>query len=137
MKFSRRSTYGLRAMARLAKNWEKDKISLAEISRQENISKKYLEQIFTSLKKAQLVKADKGHYGGYMLARDPKKISTLEIIEALEGKIGSSPCLGTEGNVVCKKGADCGVAPLFVKIQKDTRKVLEKIFLSEVEKVHK
>ena len=60
MKFTKRSTYGLRAMARLAKYWDKGNVSLPKISEQENISEKYLEQIFSKLKRAKLVESEKG-----------------------------------------------------------------------------
>ena len=136
MKFSKRSRYGLRAMAQLTKHWKEKVISLTEISRQENISKKYLEHIFADLKKAKLVESGRGHYGGYKLAQDPQKISVLEIVEAIEGKISPSNCLEGDGNVLCGSSSNCGVVPLLVKIQNEVKKILKETSLSDIEKNH-
>lgn len=136
MKFSKRSTYGLRAMARLAKYWDVEFISLTELSIKEGISKKYLEQIFVGLKKAGLIESGKGKQGGYRLLRKPKDISAAEIIEALEEGISPSGCLSGEGELICKKGEGCGVVKLLVEIQKNTRDVLSKTSLKDIAKNH-
>lgn len=137
MKFSKRSTYGLRAMARLAKYWEMEFISLTEISLREGISKKYLEQIFLKLKKAKLVESGKGKQGGYRLVQKPEEISVAEIIEALEGGISPSNCLGSDGKFVCKKGEGCGVVKLLAEIQKSVKGILAATSLRDIEKNHK
>jgi Rrf2 family protein len=80
MKFSTKTTYGLRALIALANNWPNKSLSLNQIAKNENISLKYLEKIFATLKQAKLIKAEKGVAGGYKLAKAPSAISTYEII---------------------------------------------------------
>jgi len=139
MKFSKHTTYGLRAMIQLTKEADLNNefISLAEISRKEGISKKYLEQIFIKLKKADLVKASQGKQGGYKLAKSPEKINIEEIIVALEGEISPSSCLSGKGQPICEKGGRCGVVLLLMKIQKNVKDILQKTSLRELERCHK
>jgi Rrf2 family protein len=59
-------------------------LTVISLSEQLGISKIYLEQVFSLLKKAQLVRSIKGAQGGYRLARPPQEISALEVLTALE-----------------------------------------------------
>lgn len=90
MKLSAKSRYAIRAMIYLAMhNRDGQHISLKEISEKEDISIKYLEQIFTVLRKENMVKSIKGSYGGYSLACDRNKITIGGIVRAVEGEIYS------------------------------------------------
>ncbi len=90
MATTKKSKYGLRALVYMACNPEK-KFSVKEISEKEDISKRYLEQIFLTLKKAGLIISSKGAHGGYILARSPKEISVADILDILEDT-KESPC---------------------------------------------
>lgn len=59
-------------------------VTAAKIAGRENLSVKYLEQIFIVLRQAKLIKALKGSRGGYMIAKPPEKITVREIIDALD-----------------------------------------------------
>ena len=137
MTFSKRSTYGLRAMARLAKYWGDKSFSLSEISEEEQISKKYLEQIFIKLREAKLVESEKGKQGGYRLSRRPEEISVFEIIEALEGGVIPSGCINGDGSFTCEKSFRCGVVLLLAEIQIEVIKILKKKTLKDVERMHR
>ena len=101
MKFSTRTTYGLRAMIKLAQSWKKDSLSLPNIARAERISLAYLERLFAKLKKDNLVIAEKGVLGGYKLACPPNKITVFDIIKTLEGDMTAFHCLREDGKVYC------------------------------------
>lgn len=90
MTTTKKSKYGLRALVYMACNSER-KFSVKEISEKEDISKRYLEQIFLTLKKAGLIISSKGAQGGYVLARSPKEISVGDILNILEDT-QESPC---------------------------------------------
>ncbi|WP_028856505.1 RrF2 family transcriptional regulator [Psychrilyobacter atlanticus] len=90
MTTTKKSKYGLRALVYMACNPER-KFSVKEISEKEDISKRYLEQIFLTLKKAGLIISSKGAQGGYVLARSPKEISVGDILNILEDT-QDSPC---------------------------------------------
>jgi Rrf2 family transcriptional regulator, cysteine metabolism repressor len=85
MRISSKGRYGLAAMIDMAENYASDAcITVISLSERLGISKIYLEQVFSLLKKAELVRAIKGAQGGYKLARPPQDISALEVLTALE-----------------------------------------------------
>jgi len=85
---STKGTYAIAAMYALSKSSSQKKLmQIKEISAVTQISHGYLEQILSSLKKADLVLSIRGVNGGYRLARDSSEINVLEIVETLEGKL--------------------------------------------------
>ncbi len=62
-------------------------MQIREIAEKKGISQNYLEQLLLALKKSGLLKSQRGVNGGYLLARDPKDIPILEVLETLEGPI--------------------------------------------------
>lgn len=87
MKISTKGRYGLRAMVDIALNSSGDYIPLKLIAERENISENYLEQVFSTLRKSDLVKSTRGSQGGYFLSRDASKITVGEVLRALEGEL--------------------------------------------------
>lgn len=132
MIFSTRSTYGLRAMINLAKRQGRGSLALAQIAEQENISLKYLERLFASLKKAGLVKAELGAGGGYKLARQAKQINIYDIIKALEGKLNPFHCTGNKKKIYCGQLCDCGVTQVLSKVERAITKSLKDIKLNQL-----
>lgn len=91
MKVSTKGRYGLQAMIDLALYSQNDFLPLASIAERQDISKSYLEQVFSTLRKSGLVKSTKGAQGGYMLASDTKDITVGMILRALEGDLSVVP----------------------------------------------
>lgn len=87
MKISTKSRYGLRALLDIAQNYSGKPVPLKAIAKRQEISELYLEQIFSILKKVQLIKSVKGSHGGYLLIDHPSEISMKSVLEALEGDI--------------------------------------------------
>lgn len=87
MKLSTKGRYGLRAMIDLAANSEGEYLPLHTIAERQGISERYLEQVFSALKKAGLVKSVKGAQGGYSLSKEPEYITVKDILYTLEGDI--------------------------------------------------
>ncbi len=85
MRLSTKSRYGLRALFDMAYNSGTLPSQIKDISRRQEISPRYLEQIFQSFKKAGILKSKRGPQGGYILARKPDQITVREILEAAEG----------------------------------------------------
>ena len=85
MKVSAKGRYGLVAMTHLAQCYESElPITIMSISQKLGISKIYLEQVFSLLKRAKLVTSIKGSQGGYQLARSPREITAYDILAAIE-----------------------------------------------------
>lgn len=100
MKVSTKGRYGLRAMIDLALYSTNELIPLASIAERQDISKSYLEQVFSALRKAGLVKSIKGAQGGYTLSSDAEHITVGMILRALEGNLSVVP---TEDDVVTNR----------------------------------
>lgn len=126
MRFSTKAEYGLRAIVNLDKAGKKP-VSLALIAEKESLSLAYLERLFARLKKANLVRADKGVRGGYYLTRPAAKISVLEIVTALEGSVAPMACVEQEH---C--GCVCRIHPVWQKLYAQIKATLKKIKLSDL-----
>jgi Rrf2 family protein len=94
MRLSTKSRYGLRAMFDIAYNCGPEPSQIQDISRRQQISPRYLEQIFQNLKRAGLLKSKRGPQGGYVLARKPDEITVLEILNATEQDVLLVDCDG-------------------------------------------
>lgn len=87
MKISTKGQYGLRAMVDLAIHSTGEQIPLNSIAERQNLSVGYLEQVFSSLRKAGLVKSVKGPQGGYSLAHSASDITVGDVLRTLEGDL--------------------------------------------------
>jgi Rrf2 family transcriptional regulator, cysteine metabolism repressor len=94
LQISTRGRYGLRAMVDMALHTSEGPLPLRIIAERQAISESYLEQVFTGLRKAGLVRASRGAQGGYELSRSVKEITVGEILRALEGPIIPVHCVG-------------------------------------------
>jgi len=77
----------------LALNYGDEPVSLKSIAERQGISENYLEQLMANLRKAGLVRSIRGAYGGYLLSREPSKITVGDVLRALEGPIGLVDCV--------------------------------------------
>lgn len=85
MRLSTKSRYGLRALFDIAYNAGTQPAQIQDISRRQDISPRYLEQIFQGLKKNGILKSKRGPQGGYCLAKKPEEITVRAVVEATEG----------------------------------------------------
>ena len=92
MKLNTRSRYAVMALADIASFDEKNPVSLRDISLRQNISLVYLEQIFSKLKKNNIVKSIRGTNGGYVLTKDPEQIKLANIFSAVDEKVKTVQC---------------------------------------------
>lgn len=104
MKLTTKTRYGVRALFDMAYHAGTLPVQVKDISRRQDISPRYLEQIFQVLKKAGILRSKRGPQGGYALVRSPAEITLLDIILATEGRISLLDCT-QEGDG--KKG-ECG-----------------------------
>ena len=86
MKISTKGRYGIRALIDLVVNSECGSVTLKTISERQEISERYLEQIFSLLRKSGLIIGRKGAQGGYTLSKAPNEITIGEVLRALEGE---------------------------------------------------
>ena len=92
MKLNSRSRYAVMALADIASFNKQNPISLRDISLRQNISLVYLEQIFSKLKKNNIVKSIRGTNGGYVLTKNPEQIKLSYIFSAVDEKVKTLKC---------------------------------------------
>ena len=92
MKLNTRVRYAVMALADLANFDKENPVSLRDISLRQNISLVYLEQIFSKLRKNNIVKSIRGTNGGYILTRDPGQIKLSNIFSAVDEKVKTLQC---------------------------------------------
>ncbi|ABG86701.1 RrF2 family transcriptional regulator [Clostridium perfringens] len=129
MKLSTKGRYGVKAMVDLAINYGGSPVSIKSISQRQNISEYYLEQLFSSLRKAKLIKSIRGAQGGYILNRQPEDITVSDIIEVLEGPIEISDCLD---GVTCNNVDCCATRLLWKKIKTSIDEVTNSVTLKDI-----
>jgi len=100
MQLSTKGRYAVMAMVDLASRSSKDPVRLAAIAEKQQISLAYLEQLFTKLRRAGLVKSARGPGGGYRLARLPEHIFVAEIMSAVDEPIKMTRC-HSDSEVAC------------------------------------
>jgi Rrf2 family protein len=132
MMFTTKTEYGLRALAALAKNENQRPLSVAQIAKDNKISRPYLEQIFSLLKADDLVTSVKGAEGGYGLARDAKKINIFEVVEALEGPLAVFYCMSSENNRVTCSSKNCLTKKVWDELQRNLIRTLRKFTLADL-----
>jgi DNA-binding IscR family transcriptional regulator len=82
-----KSPYALQALAELGRSGE-GPVPIGELARRREIPVQFLEQLFATLRRAGILKSQRGVKGGYTFARPPGQITVLEIVELLEGPLG-------------------------------------------------
>ena len=129
MNLSKKSRYGITALIDLAVYARNQCVKLSSIAERNKISVKYLEQIFSGLRRAGLVKSIKGPQGGYLLAKSPESITVADVIYALDG----SYLLEDERSVVSgadEKGISTAIQKLLIEQMNDqTDKLLKQLTL--------
>jgi Rrf2 family protein len=98
MRVSSRTIYGLRVLFELAVHAERGEIACCSvIAQKQDIAAATLDQVMVTLKKAGLVRAQRGRKGGYTLVDTPNRISLLSVLEAFEGRIEIASGEATRG----------------------------------------
>ena len=107
MKLSTRSRYGTRILVDLACHNNQGPVQIGEISKRQDISVKYLEQLIRPLKQANLVESVRGPKGGHMLAQKPEDITLGQIVRLFEGQSDLVECVSNPEK--CNMADDCQV----------------------------
>jgi len=84
-----KSPYALRALTELARIGGDAPVPIGELARRREIPVQFLEQLFAVLRRAGILRSQRGVKGGYSFAREPGEISVLEIVELLDGSLGA------------------------------------------------
>lgn len=130
MKLSTKGKYGLKAMFELALSSNGEPVSLKYIAKKQGISDQYLEQIFSILKKAGLVKSVRGAQGGYYISKEASEITVADILKVLEGDMAFTECLLDKD--LCENFDSCAMKYVWAKIKESIEEVTNSISLQDM-----
>jgi Rrf2 family protein len=134
VKITTRSRYGLRILLQLAISAKDVPVMLREISRQQGISLKYAHNLFSILRDAGFVIAVRGAHGGFKLARPPEQIRLRELIEAMEGSLDFTECVGDPR--ICWRAEGCVAREVWLNLSRTMKDFLDGITLADLVKRH-
>ena len=132
---SKKTKYGIKALAFIARQEGNKPVQTAEIARSENISHKFLESILLLLKNSGILGARKGKGGGYYLLKEPVEVKMTQVIRVLEGPIAMLPCVSLNYYEKCDDCPDeksCSVNALMIQVRDSTLKVLGENTLADL-----
>ncbi|WP_159948708.1 RrF2 family transcriptional regulator [Polaribacter septentrionalilitoris] len=132
---SKKTKYGIKALTYLARQENKTPVQIATISKNENISLKFLESILLTLRKNGLLGSKKGKGGGYYLLKEPKEIQMTTIMRILEGPIAMVPCVSLNFYEKCEDCPDeetCAVNKLMVQVRDSSLQIFRNTTLADL-----
>ena len=129
MKLTSKGRYAVTAMLDVALHSTRGPVPLADISERQAISLSYLEQLFSRLRKNQLVDSVRGPGGGYLLGRDAANISIGEVIRAVDESVDATRC---QGQADCQSGDRCLTYSLWQDLSDRISSFLNDITLGEL-----
>ncbi|MCH2230595.1 MAG: Rrf2 family transcriptional regulator [Crocinitomicaceae bacterium] len=132
---SKKSKYGLKALTYIASQNNEELVQISEISESEKISRKFLEAILLTLKKAGFLSSKKGKRGGYYLLKAADEIIMSDVIRVLEGPIAMVPCVSLNFYEHCDDCIDenkCSVQMLMLEVRDSMLDVLSNKSLADM-----
>ena len=130
MKLSTRTRYGLRAMLELSLRETTEPVDSRAIAASQGLSKRYLDNIIASLRRAGLVQSVRGASGGYRLSRAPETIRIDEIVTVLEGGLDLVRCDDQPGG--CERFGRCATQEVWRRCSDAVRREMSDISLAEL-----
>lgn len=129
MKLTSKGRYAVTAILDLAFHIKEGPVSLAHISKRQDISLSYLEQLFARLRKRKLVKSTRGPGGGYSLTRPADRIAVAEVIAAVDELVDATRCSGASN---CHAGQQCLTHDLWDDLSRQIVDFLGEISLQDL-----
>ncbi|MGH2504154.1 MAG: RrF2 family transcriptional regulator [Ktedonobacterales bacterium] len=134
MRLTMKGDYGLRAMIDMATRYGRGPTPSAEIARRQAIPEHFLDQVLITLRRAGLVKSQRGPQGGHMLAKPPTQISMYDVLQALEGAPASLECVPQPNS--CQLAPGCGMRDIWAQIDTFARDLLSATTIDQLAARH-
>jgi Rrf2 family protein len=140
MKLSLRGEYAIRALLVLGLKYSDDVVRIQTISDEQNIPKKFLEQILNDLKSIGAVASRRGADGGYRLARPPQNINLASVVRHIEGALAPVSCASDRfyERCTCPDEARCPIREVMKEVREAVVGIMERVTVADlVEKAHR
>lgn len=135
MRLSTKTRYGTRAVLDIAMHGGNGPVTLNEIAKRQDVSKKYVGHIVNQLQTAGILESVRGPQGGYMLARPPKQIRLGEIIRALNGSMAPVQCV--ERPAFCSRSKKCATQEVWTTLKERVDDLIDGVTLADLVKRQK
>ncbi len=134
MKLSLRGEYALRALLVLGLNYDKPVVRIQTISEQQNIPKRFLEQILNDLKSIGVVQSRRGVSGGYRLGRRPEEITLATVVRHIEGALAPVSCVSERfyEKCSCPDESRCAIRSVMKEVREAIVQVTERVTIAEL-----
>jgi Rrf2 family protein len=132
---SMKAKYGLKAAVRLAREYGRGPLLIADLAAEEGIPRKFLELILLELKQHGLLSSKKGKGGGYLLRKPPQDVSVGTILRVLDGPLTPLPCVSDTGYRPCDECRDpatCSIRLLMNQVHEASSAILEATTLQDM-----
>ena len=130
MKISTKGRYGLRILIDLATHDPAKPRLVRDIAESQQISEKYISRLIIDLRRARLVRSVRGMKGGFFLARSPKEITLLDILETMEGTISIVDCVMAPEK--CAHNHGCTARGIWLRLNDGIRDLMRNITFEQI-----
>ena len=134
MKLSLRGEYALRSLLVLGLKYGQSVVRIQTISEEQNIPKRFLEQILNDLKSAGIVQSKRGVAGGYRLARKPEEITLAAVVRHIEGALAPVSCVSEKfyEKCSCPDESRCAIRSVMKEIRQAVVAIAERVTVAEL-----
>lgn len=132
---SKKTRYAIKALVVMGKNFGQEPMQISRIATEEQIPKKFLEQILLDLRNAGLLYSKKGAGGGYSLIKDPREIFLVQVLRITGGPIALLPCVSLNFYQRCEECLNegtCGIRDVFTDVRNASLKILSETSIADV-----
>ncbi len=137
MKISYKGDYAMKIVLDLSMYYPDNLVSILDLSKRQDIPKKFLEQILLDLKKGGFLKSKKGPKGGYSLAKAPEEITLGDVVRYIEGSVYPISCIEPKNPTDCKDMTCCVFAPIWVDVGDAITTIIDSVNFSDLLKKYK
>lgn len=131
MRLSTRSRYAARALGELVRQGGEDgPVMMRKLAERQHVSKRYLDNIFATLRLAGLIRTTRGAAGGYMLNQSSNQITLLDVVEALDGDLSLVECVAEDYE--CDLKDCCATHNVWNEASKALKDSLRKVSLRDL-----
>lgn len=132
MRISKKTDYALRVLFSLVERWGQGPMSIQELSRRNDVPKRFLEHILLDLKKQGHVDSLPGRNGGYVLARDPDEIQLGQIVRYFDGVLAPVGCVSVTHYEPCSQEATCRFRRVLLEVRNVSAELMERATLGRI-----
>jgi Rrf2 family protein len=132
VKLSKKGEYALRALSCLVRHWGQGPVVIRVIADEEQIPRKFLEQILLELRRDGLVESTRGAAGGYRLLKDPETVSVARVVRLIDGPLAPLRCVSRTALIRCPREEGCGLRLVMGEVREAIADILEARTLADI-----